>query len=78
MYVCMYAHIFLINVCTYVCMYGINLLCMRHLSRLYYQHSEEEVAEMNALSGLERVRRSLCLRENLLPDEDTRVFATVR
>ena len=47
------------------------------MDRLNYKHSKEEVAEMNKLSGIERVRRSLCLEEHLLPEEDTRVFSNV-
>ena len=67
---------------TYIHTYNIWLLIIKYLllllGRLNYKHSKEEVAEMNALSGIERVRRSLCLNEHLLPDEDTRVFTNVR
>jgi len=45
--------------------------------RLYYEYSEEELNAINKLSGIERVRKSICGISNVLPDEDSRVFPTV-
>jgi len=42
--------------------------------RFKYQHTEEELSYLNRHSGTERVQYSICHIEDLLPDDDTRIF----
>lgn len=45
--------------------------------RTDYQHSREEIQQVERLSGLERIRATLCLSKSLMPDESARVFTSV-
>lgn len=42
--------------------------------RFKYQHTEEELSYLNRHSGTERVQYSICHIEDLLPDDDSRIF----
>ena len=42
--------------------------------RFKHQHTEEELSYLNRHSGTERVQYSICHIEDLLPDDDTRIF----
>ena len=47
------------------------------ISRIIYEHTQAEISHMNGLTGLDRVKGSLCLAEHLLPDDNPNIFITV-
>ncbi|KAJ1417332.1 hypothetical protein B484DRAFT_422032 [Ochromonadaceae sp. CCMP2298] len=45
--------------------------------RFQYEYSAKELSELSLRSGLERVKLSICPAQQLLPDDDARIFTQV-
>jgi hypothetical protein len=46
-------------------------------SHMKYRHTEAEIQHMNSLSGIQRIRGTLCQAEDLLPDDNPNIFVTL-
>lgn len=46
-------------------------------TRMTYKHSEDEIKAMNSQSGIDRIKASLCLETDLLPDDNPNIFVTL-
>ena len=46
--------------------------------RFHWQYADGEIEHLARLTGLERVKLSICTVKDLLPDDDARIFTQVR